>query len=112
MHYSPTDTMQQHTLPESKVRIPPTDASRTHGSIAPFQAPECKPPDLIERRAATLTPLDKRTTTPYLTEYEFARILGTRALQIRSLFVLREQRVHICMQHGRTHNGGDRLSRH
>lgn len=28
-------------------------------------------------------PEEKRTTTPYLTKYERARILGTRALQIR-----------------------------
>lgn len=28
-------------------------------------------------------PDDKRTTTPYMTKYERARILGTRALQIR-----------------------------
>lgn len=28
-------------------------------------------------------PNDKRTTTPYMTKYERARVLGTRALQIR-----------------------------
>lgn len=28
-------------------------------------------------------PNDKRSTTPYMTKYERARILGTRALQIR-----------------------------
>ena len=28
-------------------------------------------------------PKDKRTTTPYMTKYEKARLLGTRALQIR-----------------------------
>ncbi|KAI5200149.1 hypothetical protein E4T39_05840 [Aureobasidium subglaciale] len=28
---------------------------------------------------------DKRTTTPYMTKYERARVLGTRALQIREL---------------------------
>ena len=28
-------------------------------------------------------PNDKRTTTPFMTKYEKARILGTRALQIR-----------------------------
>ena len=28
-------------------------------------------------------PDEKRTTTPYLTKYERARVLGTRALQIR-----------------------------
>ena len=31
-------------------------------------------------------PNDKRTTTPYMTKYEKARVLGTRALQIRYLF--------------------------
>ena len=29
-------------------------------------------------------PDDKRSTTPYMTKYERARVLGTRALQIRS----------------------------
>ena len=28
-------------------------------------------------------PNEKRTTTPYMTKYERARVLGTRALQIR-----------------------------
>jgi len=28
-------------------------------------------------------PPDQRTTTPYLTKYEKARVVGTRALQIR-----------------------------
>ena len=28
-------------------------------------------------------PNDKRSTTPYMTKYEKARVLGTRALQIR-----------------------------
>lgn len=28
-------------------------------------------------------PSEKRTTTPYMTKYERARVLGTRALQIR-----------------------------
>ena len=31
-------------------------------------------------------PDDQRNTTPYMTKYERARILGTRALQIRSVF--------------------------
>ena len=29
------------------------------------------------------TPISQRVTTPYLTKYERARILGTRALQLR-----------------------------
>jgi DNA-directed RNA polymerase I, II, and III subunit RPABC2 len=32
-------------------------------------------------------PDDQRTTTPYMTKYERARILGTRALQIRSALI-------------------------
>jgi DNA-directed RNA polymerase I, II, and III subunit RPABC2 len=32
-------------------------------------------------------PHDQRTTTPYMTKYERARILGTRALQIRLVFI-------------------------
>lgn len=40
----------------------------------------------VEERRKTLKeksiPKDKRTTTPYMTKYEKARILGTRALQI------------------------------
>jgi len=30
---------------------------------------------------------DKRTTTPYMTKYERARVLGTRALQIASVVI-------------------------
>ena len=32
---------------------------------------------------------DKRTTTPYMTKYERARVLGTRALQIRYAYCTR-----------------------
>lgn len=33
-------------------------------------------------------PNDQRTTTPYMTKYERARVLGTRALQIRLAFLV------------------------
>lgn len=33
-------------------------------------------------------PDDQRTTTPYMTKYEKARILGTRALQIRWVYTV------------------------
>ena len=33
-------------------------------------------------------PPEQRTTTPYMTKYEKARILGTRALQIRCIALL------------------------
>lgn len=34
-------------------------------------------------------PTDKRTATPYMTKYERARVLGTRALQIRYVMEVR-----------------------
>ncbi|KAK5171851.1 subunit common to RNA polymerases I, II, and III [Saxophila tyrrhenica] len=39
-------------------------------------------------------PTDKRTTTPYMTKYERARVLGTRALQIRYAPAARRERWH------------------
>lgn len=36
----------------------------------------------IAAQAARRIPNEKRTTTPYMTKYERARVLGTRALQI------------------------------
>ena len=39
-------------------------------------------PNLLKTTRELAIPKDKRTTTPYMTKYERARILGTRALQI------------------------------
>ena len=36
-------------------------------------------------------PPEQRTTTPYMTKYEKARILGTRALQIRWVSIYRDK---------------------
>lgn len=38
---------------------------------------------VMEQAREKKVPNDQRTTTPYLTKYERARVLGTRALQIR-----------------------------
>ena len=38
---------------------------------------------VMEQTREMKIPNDQRTTTPYLTKYERARVLGTRALQIR-----------------------------
>lgn len=38
---------------------------------------------IMEQSREKKVPNEKRTTTPYLTKYERARVLGTRALQIR-----------------------------
>lgn len=37
----------------------------------------------VEALKSKKVPNDQRSTTPYMTKYEKARILGTRALQIR-----------------------------
>ncbi|KAL1971798.1 hypothetical protein VTN31DRAFT_1886 [Thermomyces dupontii] len=37
---------------------------------------------VMEQHRAKKIPNDQRTTTPYMTKYERARVLGTRALQI------------------------------
>ena len=42
----------------------------------------CTTVDTVEGKQV---PPDQRTTTPYLTKYEKARVVGTRALQIRSV---------------------------
>jgi DNA-directed RNA polymerase I, II, and III subunit RPABC2 len=47
-------------------------------------------------------PNEERTTTPYMTKYERARILGTRALQIRyarfcSAFQISRSKANMCL---------------
>ena len=39
----------------------------------------------IQEEVSKKIPKEKRTTTPYMTKYERARILGTRSMQIRSV---------------------------
>lgn len=41
---------------------------------------------VMEQYREKKVPNDQRTTTPYMTKYERARVLGTRALQIRCVF--------------------------
>ena len=42
-------------------------------------------PLCLSAEADHAIPAAERTTTPYMTKYERARVLGTRALQIRSI---------------------------
>jgi DNA-directed RNA polymerase I, II, and III subunit RPABC2 len=42
-----------------------------------------KSSNTVKDEAERKIPKEKRTTTPYMTKYERARVLGTRALQIR-----------------------------
>ncbi|XP_060085791.1 DNA-directed RNA polymerases I, II, and III subunit RPABC2-like [Ylistrum balloti] len=51
----------------------------------PLDEPISQPQDQVEvlsSDAGLAVPPEKRITTPYLTKYERARVLGTRALQI------------------------------
>lgn len=45
---------------------------------------------VVEQARTGKVPNEKRTTTPYMTKYERARVLGTRALQIRFVVVCAE----------------------
>ena len=42
---------------------------------------------VVDTAEGKQVPPDQRTTTPYLTKYEKARVVGTRALQIRLVCV-------------------------
>ncbi|OQV16587.1 putative DNA-directed RNA polymerases I, II, and III subunit RPABC2 [Hypsibius exemplaris] len=51
----------------------------------PLDAPQDddqEPIEVVTSGVVVPTPKDKRITTPYMTKYERARVLGTRALQI------------------------------
>ncbi|KAL8842657.1 MAG: hypothetical protein Q9170_000432 [Blastenia crenularia] len=62
------------------------DASRPNGIVEVGQDPSAK---RTGQKAAVVglkekrIPKEERSTTPYMTKYERARVLGTRALQIR-----------------------------
>jgi RNA polymerase Rpb6 len=43
---------------------------------------------VMEQPREKKIPNDQRTTTPYMTKYERARVLGTRALQIRYVIIV------------------------
>lgn len=54
---------------------------------------------VMEQSREKKVPNDKRTTTPYLTKYERARVLGTRALQIRFVDSAAWSKSHHAMRH-------------
>lgn len=49
-----------------------------------------------QRTGKAAKPNEVRVTTPYMTKYERARVLGTRALQIRSVWALAWSRSWYC----------------
>jgi DNA-directed RNA polymerases I, II, and III subunit RPABC2 len=52
-------------------------------NIVPSGDPAAAAKDSVKSHKDKKIPNEQRTTTPYMTKYEKARILGTRALQIR-----------------------------
>lgn len=57
-------------------------------NIVPSGDPAAAAKDSLKSHKDKKIPNDQRTTTPYMTKYEKARILGTRALQIRYALTL------------------------
>lgn len=53
------------------------------GDASAAAAAKNKPKNTVENEKDRKVPSHLRTTTPYMTKYEKARVLGTRALQIR-----------------------------
>lgn len=53
------------------------------GDASAAAAAKDKVKNTVENEKDRRVDNDKRTTTPYMTKYERARVLGTRALQIR-----------------------------
>ena len=53
------------------------------GDASAAQAAKDKVKNSVDAEKAKKVPNENRTTTPYMTKYEKARVLGTRALQIR-----------------------------
>lgn len=85
-YYDDDDPQEEYYSPE-----PQDDAEgRANGAadedgdnIVPSGDPAAAAKDSVKSHKDKKIPNDQRTTTPYMTKYEKARILGTRALQIR-----------------------------
>lgn len=60
----------------------PGGASVVHSGDAAAAAAAQQPRNNVQTTKERRIPNEKRTTTPYMTKYERARVLGTRALQI------------------------------
>ena len=53
------------------------------GDASAAAAARDKPKNTVDAEKSKKVANENRTTTPYMTKYEKARVLGTRALQIR-----------------------------
>jgi DNA-directed RNA polymerase I, II, and III subunit RPABC2 len=64
----------------------PDDNIVVSGDASAAATAKGKEKNTVESEKKKKVPNEDRTTTPYMTKYERARVLGTRALQIRCVW--------------------------
>jgi DNA-directed RNA polymerase I, II, and III subunit RPABC2 len=77
------DDVDQAEEPEDPNGQDADDNIVVTGDASAAAAAKDKANNTVESEKSKKVPDDQRTTTPYMTKYERARVLGTRALQIR-----------------------------
>lgn len=91
-YYDEDDPQEEYYSPEPQDVAEPgaNGAGDEDGdNIVPSGDPAAAAKDSVKSHKDKKIPNDQRTTTPYMTKYEKARILGTRALQIRYAHALK-----------------------
>lgn len=91
-YYDEDDPQEEYYSPEPQDGAEPGAngaADEDADNIVPSGDPAAAAKDSLKSHKDKKIPNDQRTTTPYMTKYEKARILGTRALQIRYATALR-----------------------
>lgn len=90
-YYDDDDPQEEYYSPEPQDGAEPGAngaADEDADNIVPSGDPAAAAKDSLKSHKDKKIPNDQRTTTPYMTKYEKARILGTRALQIRYALAL------------------------
>ncbi|POS80141.1 RNA polymerase Rpb6 [Diaporthe helianthi] len=84
-YYDDDDAQEEYYSPEPQdeaERGANGAADEDADNVVPSGDPAAAAKDSVKSHKDKKIPNDQRTTTPYMTKYEKARILGTRALQI------------------------------
>ncbi|KAF2007354.1 DNA-directed RNA polymerases I [Amniculicola lignicola CBS 123094] len=82
------DIYDEDEQPELPTADDPDNMDHTHDNVviggdpSAAAAAKAQEQNTVKSMKDKKVPNDKRTTTPYMTKYERARVLGTRALQI------------------------------
>lgn len=74
------DDMEEGGAPMDEAIIEPAEAFDAFEAVAPNQAASATSPTFAT--SVSLLPLEERITTRFMTKYERARVLGTRAMQL------------------------------